>query len=428
MNMNTSVQNSNQSNSGWKWRLVVSAILVIGDYITYGAYNSVRPAIDGALAAQQVNGGTGTLLVTSFLLNAMHILAFFTAAIIPLLWLTWILRVTSKDATRNKMGQSYPRLPHVGLMLLGGVALMTGCGPARFEKFTEIGPNETAFVIPLTGDSIGNQVKFNSIEYLNSKKVSAKRIPVPLVSKSTGRMYWDYEWMDTIRIIKVNRSLVSEEWTKDKGVPVVTKDGIQLSLGVAITVFIEEDDAPTYLYYHGEQLLHTVANVNIRNFCISELTREYGTLDLTDAKTKGPEIFARLLTDARTYFKSKGISVQQLGNAEGYVFKNETIQESINRRFTAEQDIATATQEKLAQDQRNLKLLATAETSAAAAKKIYEAKEATTLQNQLDIATMRAKAAMAMAEKWNGQMPANILPSDSPILLNMGTSAVNAPK
>ncbi len=404
----------NKNTSGFKWRAYLTIGLIIFNIIGASIYGWVRPALDGKAAAMQLNGGTADLAMSAMILKAVTISLWISIFVIA--WIWFIKRPKGFTA----------------LILLASF-MVTGCGPARVDKFVEISPNETAFVIPLQGDTAANQATFNSVAYLNTKKVAAKRIPVPLVEKNTGRMWCDYEWIDAIRVIKINRSLVSREWTsssgtgsaaKNEGIPVVTKDGIQLSLGVAITVFIEEEDAPTYLYYHGEQPLTQVTDVNIRNFCISELTREYSTLDLSDAKTNGPTIFRKLYDDAKSYFKTKGISVQQLGNAEGYIFNNPTIQEAINRRFTAEQDIQTASQEKLAQDQRNFKVLATAKTTADAAKLIFEAKEATTLQNQLEIATMKAKAALTMAEKWDGKMPANILPSDSNLLLNLGTEKV----
>ena len=45
------------------------------------------------------------------------------------------------------------------------------------------------------------------------------------------------------------------------------------------------------------------------------------------------------------------------------------------------------------------------------------------LQNELEVRMMTAKAALTMAEKWNGQMPADILPAGSPMLMNLGTIA-----
>jgi hypothetical protein len=150
-------------------------------------------------------------------------------------------------------------------------------------------------------------------------------------------------------------------------------------------------------------------------------------MTLAEAKTNGAAIFAKLYSDATNAFKSKGITIMQLGNAEGFEFKDPQVQQAINARFIAEQGIATATQAKLAQDQKNLQTIAMAQAQADAAKKLLEAKEATTLQNQLDIQLMQAKAQLEMATKWDGRLPANILPSNSPLLLNMGTGHTNAP-
>ena len=396
-------------NKSVKNRLWATALIFSLDLLLIALYGFVRPLVDTNAALNQVNGGGSAFVWGNILFAILPSFLVMSGVVVILIWVTFFANYFTCFVALS--------------------FLLVGCGPARYDKFVEILANETAFVIPLQGDTSAQQKTFNSASYLETRKIAAKRIPVPLIEKSTGRMWYDYEWIDSIRVIKVNRSLVSREWTnkdgtgtsaKEEGIPVVTKDGIQLSLGVAITVFIEEDDASTYLYYHGEQELAKVTDVNIRNFCITELSREYGKLDLTDAKTKGPEIFGKLFEDSKAYFKTKGISVQQVGNAEGYTFANPAIQESINKRFTAEQDIATASQEKLAQDKRNEKLLATAKTTADAARMIYEAKEATALQNQLEIATMQAKAALTMAEKWDGKLPTSILPSDSRLLLNLG--------
>lgn len=397
-----------------KLKIICSIVITLAFAIAQGFYATLSPATDAAMAAQQANNSTAIFAATTagIAIHKAMWWVFFGA-----LALIWLPALFSKTKTP---------------ILVSGLAIcLAGCGPARYDKFAEIGPNETAFVIPLTGDSVGNQVKFNSVEFLDAKKVSAKRIAVPLMRKSTGRMWFSYEWIDTIVIFKVDRGLVSREWTdregtgtstKDEGIPVVTKDGIKLTVGCAVTTYIEESDAATYLYYHGLQKLSEVTDNNIRNFCISELTREYGQLDLSDAKTKGPEVFGKLFKDAAAYFKTKGITISQLGNAEGFDFKDPSIQKSINQRFIAEQDIQTAAQEKLAQDKRNEKLIATAQTERDAAKMLFEAKEAATLKNQLEIQMTQAKAALTMAEKWNGQLPASILPANSPLLLNLNGS------
>ena len=306
----------------------------------------------------------------------------------------------------------------------------TGClKPPKLDKFVEVGPSETAFVIPLQGDNKASQGKFDSAEYLNTKKVAAKRILIPLTEKKVGRFNYQIEWIDAVRVIKVNRAMVSREWSppsnkgeNDTSIPVVTKDSIQLGVGCAITAFIEEEDAAEYLYYHGETPLATVMDNNVRNWCVSELTKAYGQMELQQAQTNFPSIFQKVFVDAKEFFKTKGITIIQMGNAEGYEFKRDDIQKALNATFIAEQDNKTAHQEKLAQDQRNLKLIASAQTERAAAEELFKAREAATMKNTLEIQQMEAQARLEMAKKWNGQMPANILPSNSPLLMNMGAS------
>jgi hypothetical protein len=419
---------------------VISTILVIALYLTIGhVYGLAKPAVDGAMAAKQVNGGDGTFVATQAALQAQNYLGYCLIVALAFIWVPCLFkfldcRTTAVQEAEAAERGSCCRGGHaIALALLGLSLMFTGCiGPARTDVFETVGPNETAFVIPLSGDTAGNQAKFNSAEYLNTKKVAAKRIPIPLMEKNTGRGWWEYEWIPTVTVFKVDRGLVSREWvedankgtrTKNEGIPVATKDSIQLTFGVAVTTYIEEDDASTYLYYHGLQKLAGVTDNNVRNFCVSELTRECGKLTLAELKDKVPAIFSKLFDDAKAYFKTKGITVSQLGNAEGYQFLNDKIQESINKSFTAEQDIRTAEQEKLAQDKRNERVLAAADTQAAAARKLFEASEATKLQNQLEIQTMQAKAALTMAEKWDGRLPANILPANSPMLMALGASS-----
>ncbi len=409
--------------TGTKWRVYVSLFLIVLAVILTRAYGVVmHNLIEPQLAAKSVEPSAWPFLALQLVKALPDYGIWLLLLILGFLWVPWLIRKTD-------LPPGVPALAALAVLLI----LPTGCmGPPRTDVFEEVGPNDTAFVTPLTGDNLQGGQKFNSVQYLESKKVSAKRIPIPLVQKVTGRCWWEYEWIPAVKVWKVKRTLVSKEWTsgsgtgtkaKNEGIPVVTADAIKLSLGVAVTTFIEENDAATYLYYHGEAPLEQVTDNNVRNYCVTELTREYGQMTLAQAKTNGAAIFAKLYSDATNAFKPKGITIMQLGNAEGFEFQDPKVQEAINSRFIAEQGIATATQAKLAQDQKNLQTIAMAQAQADAAKKLLEAKEATTLQNQLDIALMQAKAQLEMATKWDGKLPANILPNNSPMLLNLGTGS-----
>jgi hypothetical protein len=324
-----------------------------------------------------------------------------------------------------------------------GVMLMasTGCKPVKVLDPVEIKPNETAWVIPLDAQSQSGQAKFNSVEFLNQKKVASKRIMVDKVERKTGRFYWDIEWIPAVRVIKVDRTLVTREWTDDEisgtskadqGVHVNTKDNIKLVIGITITVSIDEDNASTYLYYHGERPLSDVTDQNIRSFVTKVLSQHVSAMDLHDFQNEQDKIYSALSKEVTAEFLSKGISVQYVGNAKGWKFADEKIQNAINASYIAQQDNKTAQMEQEAQKTRNATALLNqknaneikvmqAQAEVDAANKLQSAKEAALFQNQLQIALIQAQAQKTMAEKWSGQMPANILPANSPMLMNLGT-------
>ena len=320
----------------------------------------------------------------------------------------------------------------IKLILASGLAItLVGCKPVKVLDVKEIKPNETAWAIPLDGSSSSGQVKFNSVEFLDQKKVASKRIMIDKIEYKVGRMPWDIEWIPSTRVITVDRSLITREWTDSadtgtsssrQGIGVVTKDSVQLRVGLTVTASIDEDDASTYLYYHGEKTLADVMDQNIRSFAVAELTRKYGDLTLQDAQTKGTEIYADLFNDAKAAFKAKGITIQYLGNAEGLTYSDPNVQSAINKSYQASQDAKTAEMEQNAQIIRNKTKVLTAQADADAAEKMFAVKEASMFNNQLQIALIEAQARATMASKWSGNLPSNILPADSPLLLNVGAA------
>jgi hypothetical protein len=328
----------------------------------------------------------------------------------------------------------------VGLLAVGAM-LFTGCKPVKVLDVKEIAPNQTVWVIPLDGSTQADQAKFNSVDYLNQNKIAKKRIMIDKVERKIGRFYWEIEWIPAVRVITVDRSLVTREWTDDdksgtsvadQGIPVNTKDNIGLTIGITITVSIDEENASTYLYYHGERTLAEVTDQNIRSFVITVLSRHVSSLNLSEFQNTQAQIYGDLSKEVTTEFKSKGITVQYVGNAKGWHFRDQQIQESINKSYIAQQDNKTAQMEQEARKTRNateilnqenenkIKVMK-AQAEVDAATKLQNAKDAAQFQNQLQISLMEAQAKLRMAEKWSGNMPNSILPENSPLLMNLGT-------
>jgi len=76
--------------------------------------------------------------------------------------------------------------------------------------------------------------------------------------------------------------------------------------------------------------------------------------------------------------------------------------------------------EQNAQVIRNKTKVLTAQADADAAEKMFAVKEASMFNNQLQVALIEAQARATMAAKWSGNLPSNILPANSPLLLNIG--------
>ena len=106
------------------------------------------------------------------------------------------------------------------LFVLTGVALLVSCGPYKKELSEEVENHETAFVIPIEYGTSEDQAKLMSEEYLEKNKVAAKRIILDQRKRKTGRFWWwfDYEWIPTARVVKVDRTPVTRDWitVKDK--------------------------------------------------------------------------------------------------------------------------------------------------------------------------------------------------------------------
>jgi hypothetical protein len=279
----------------------------------------------------------------------------------------------------------------------------TGCiKPYQKEIFEEIGPNETAFVLPLEGANKAAQMKFESIEFLNEKKVAAKRIQIPTRWYKTGRMRSSGQWIPMVRVIKVDRAPVTREWTEEEGsgtsnkneaVLAESSESIEFGIGVTITAYIKEPNAARFLYFYSGKPLNDIIDLNIRSFVQGFLTKEFAMDDLDRVRKKKKNIFERLEVAAKEKFKEKGISIEYVGAAGGLNYTDEDIQNAINDKFAAEMKKQAAKDERLAAEEFN------------------KAAQARAKKTKLEIDVMNAQANLARAKRWNGELPANVIPA-----------------
>lgn len=305
--------------------------------------------------------------------------------------------------------------------------VLVGCGPYKEEQYVQIGPHETAFLIPLEGDST-RQGKMQSIEALEKAKVMAKRIYLPVRSRKLGRGYTNYEWVPTLRVICVGRTPVTREWTAEAGtgtstanqaIEVESKDSINFGVGMTITCHVDEADTARFLYYYSGKTLSEIVDSNVRGFCQQKLAAKFGTLDLTECKKEKTRIFDELTKEAREFFEEKGVTIDFLGGVKGLQYQNPEIQAAIDKKFINEMEVQTSEQELAEQQVRNEMAVSVAEAERDAAKELYQAAEALELKVMLDIARIEAQATKDAAEKWGGKLPTGIMPAGSGLLFGL---------
>jgi hypothetical protein len=299
----------------------------------------------------------------------------------------------------------------VSLTAAAVAVALTGCGNP--PEIIEIKPNETAFLIQMDGNS-KNQAAFMSEEYLGDNKVASKRIVIPYIEVPGGR--WNQRVL-AAKLITVDRTPVTREWTRsektgtspsNQAIAVESSQSIDFTVGVVMTASIPEANAAKFLYHYAGTPLSVVADTNIRGFVQAALAREFGAVDLDTARKVKAQIFEKVFREAKAEFAAKGVSIDTLGYSEGMTYTDPNIQRAINETFQAQMAAQKAEQKVLEAHQLRL-----------AAEEFAKAKEAAVTKVDLDIRMLQAQAQMKAAERWDGHLPANVMPQGSNLLFGL---------
>lgn len=339
--------------------------------------------------------------------------------------------------------------------LFAACLLLAGCGAYKEEIFEEIRPDETAYLIKLEGDSGNGQVKFQSVDFLEQHRVATKRITIPQRKQETGRMWYDYKWIPTARVVKISRAPVTREWTDDPNtgtssksekLRVESRDSVGFAVGATIMARVSEEDTSKFTYYFGGKQLNEIIDTNIRGFTQKFLSEQFGGLNLEACKIEKGNVFRQAQEEMMKKFEPMGITIEYFGSSEGLTFENPEIQTAIDRQVKSEAEITTQKNEKLAQDEvnkqtvarqvaqaeaqlqsakleleaqkiRNERLIEAARAEAEAAAMLQESRDAVLLKLEVYEREKRADAAVEMARNFN---EIKILPADSPLLMNLG--------
>lgn len=295
------------------------------------------------------------------------------------------------------------------LTLVMTCTMFTGCvKPYDKPEFVTIEPHQTAFLIPLIGDTT-NQASFESEEMLREAKVAAKEIQIPHRWVQTGRFHWRGEYRDTMALIVVDRSPVTREWSsaKDMGTSAINQaiyaessESIGFSAGMNCSAQIySEDDAAKFLYCYNNKPLSEIMDTEIRARVESKFVEECASRTLNDILVEKEEIMETVREDIETYFAARGITITVLGMKDGLEYDDATIQKSINDKFSSEMKLTT-------QENENQRIISEAEALAEANRILSESLTDEVLRQMY-------------LDKWDGKLPNVMTGNDTGVMVDV---------
>lgn len=289
------------------------------------------------------------------------------------------------------------------VLMLVMVMSLTGCRkPYDKPEFVTIEASQTAFLIPLVGDT-SDQGAFESEELLLEAKVATKEIQIPHRWVQTGRQNWTGEWRPSATLIVVERKPVSRSWnsgtstdTSTSAIFGETSDGIGIYVGMNCTAMIEEKDAAKFLYRYNNTPLETIIDTDIKKMVEDRFNVETAKYTSTELSSKKGEIMEAVKSYVVDYFKDYGITITVLGMKEGISYENATIQAAIDEKFASEQQLVI-------QQNKNEANIAKAEAEAQA---MLLAAEAQAEANRILAESLTDEILAQMYyEKWDGKLP-----------------------
>lgn len=275
--------------------------------------------------------------------------------------------------------------------------------PYDKPEFVTIEASQTAFLIPLVGDT-GAQGAFDSEELLLEAKVATKEIQIPHRWVQTGRKSYTGEWRPSSTLIVVERKPVSRSWesgdttadSSNRAIFGETSDNIGIYVGMNCTAMIEEKDAAKFLYRYNNTPLETIIDTDIKKMVEDRFNVETAKVVSTDLGAKKGEIMEAVKAYVVEYFKEYGITITVLGLKEGISFENPAIQAAIDEKFASEQKLVIQQNENEA----NLE-----KARAEAEAKILLADAEAEANRKLAESLTPEILAQMYYEKWDGKLP-----------------------
>lgn len=286
--------------------------------------------------------------------------------------------------------------------------VLGGCTPYQVPHYEEIKTSETAFLIPLEGNTKDGQSMFDSESYLAGNKVTAKRVMIPQRWNQTGRLWLNGEWIPMQRLVKVDRTPVTRQWSADKSTPahvpkehvangalwIESSDSIGFSMGFNCTAYIALDDTAKFLFWYKGDSLSQVMDEEIRGRFQQDAAEVAAKYPLDALRAKKQEIVDHIRTDIVPFFATRGVVITTVGMFGGMTYENPDIQKSIDQTIITQQEKVNAKALLDAQADKNARI----EQEALALAKAAQTKAGGEAEGKYEIANKEADGKLKLAE------------------------------
>lgn len=343
---------------------VIASLLVLS---AIGWANVVLTSV-GTIGAGNAAGGQFQSSDSAYVISQLG-MRFFSGLFIPwIIGALGLLAIWWSPLRRNKKMINKAKKALSGLTVVLLALMLPVSAKAYYDKtdYAEpyfIMPNESAFWVPDVGDNKNAQVKFGSKEYFEANKIAAKRFVIPHVKLENSGLFSNF-YVPAGRLILVDRTPYSREWvdsetkgssSKHEGFQCQSKEGLNITVGIAIGVSVMEENAASFLYRFGvnppqgdrrdpnvtfTSVLHSRSLTQVmdsvgRNKVQALVCNEIGSRGFDQANNEATKIMEATRTAAEKYLATVGITLDYLGWADTMEF-DAAVQKAINDRYVAE--------------------------------------------------------------------------------------------
>lgn len=222
-----------------------------------------------------------------------------------------------------------------------------GCvRPYDKPEYVEVGPNETAFVIPMFTDvnvKTEDQVQLNNetVEFYKKNMVSSKLIQIPHKWIQTGRFVRDGYYKGTVRVITVDLTPKSGNWLQNdkNAIKVETAASQGITIPMSYTIRILPEDAALYLSYYKAVDFQSVIDTQINRFFAQRAGEAFHTVEYKDVARMRDIILADAVKQTKEYFKLQGITIDQLAIVDGLIYDDKSLQSNIDEQAKVQAQI-----------------------------------------------------------------------------------------